>query len=132
MNSVEPAGGADRDRGSITVATAFAIAIVLLITVQIMNVLVFQYGRGAVRSAIDEGVRVGSRAQPGTGAAVCEQLARQSLDQLAAGLAQGVTITCVDTGDSIIATATVHFDGWLASIADHDSTMTASAAREDR
>jgi hypothetical protein len=122
----------DGDRGAITIATAFAVGVVLVITVMVANVLVYQYGRGVVRAALDEGVRVGSRATEGTGADVCEQIARETLDQLAAGLGQGVTIQCADTGDSIIATAQVHFDGWLTSVADYDATFTASAAREDR
>jgi hypothetical protein len=124
--------GADGDRGAITIATAFAVGVVLMITVMVANVVVFQYGRGAVRAALDEGVRVGSRATADTGAIVCEQIARDTLDQLAAGLGQGVTITCVDTGDQIVATATVHFDGWLTAITDYDDTFVASAAREDR
>jgi hypothetical protein len=122
----------DGDRGAVTIATAFAVGVVLTITVMVANVLVFQYGRGAVRAALDEGTRVGSRATAGTGAEVCEQIARQTLDQLAAGLGEGVDIRCADTGVSIIATADVHFDGWLTSIADYDATFTASAAREDR
>jgi hypothetical protein len=123
---------ADRDRGAITIATTFAVGVVLSITVMVANVLVFQYGRGAVRAALDEGVRTGSRATAGTGAAVCEQIARNTLDQLAAGLGQGVDIRCADTGDQIVATADVHFDGWLAGITDYDATFTASASREDR
>jgi hypothetical protein len=122
----------DVDRGAITIATAFAVGVVIAITVMVANVLVFQYGRGAVRAALDEGVRVGSRATAGTGATVCEQIARETLDQLAAGLGQGVDIECADTGDRIVATAAVHFDGWLTSVSDYDDTFTASAAREDR
>lgn len=117
----------DPERGSTTIAIVFSVAVILLIVVQVVNVIVFQYGRGSVRAALDEGARVGSRA----GVAACEQVARDAVQQLAGGLARGVTIRCDDTGTSIVATATVHFDGWLTSVADHDSVMIASAAKEN-
>ena len=107
----------------------FAIGLIMVIVLQVANVIVFTYGKGAVRSALDEGTRVGSRAG---GPPVCEQVARDVLDQLAAGLGKGVLITCIDNGVSIVATATVHFDGWLASIADYDAVLSASAAKENR
>ena len=47
-------------------------------------------------------------------------------------MAKGITISCADIGRSITATATVHFDGWMTSLADYDGTFTASAAKEDR
>jgi len=117
------------DRGSVTIPMIFAIGLIMVIVLQVANVIVFSYGKGAVRSALDEGTRVGSRAG---GPPVCEQVARDVLDQLAAGLGQGVSITCIDNGVSIVATATVHFDGWLASIADYDAVLSASAAKENR
>ena len=55
-----------------------------------------------------------------------------TIDQLAAGLGSGVTVTCVNLGPSLQATATVHFDGWLTSVSDHDSTMQATAALENQ
>jgi hypothetical protein len=121
-----------RDRGSITIAMTFAIGVIMLIVVQIANVVVFEFGRGAVRGAIDEGARIGARAAPGDETIVCETIARDALNQLAAGLGEGVTITCADNGTSVIATARVHFDGWLTSIADHDGTIVAAAAKENQ
>ncbi len=120
------------DRGSITISTLFGILVVTVIVIGVVNVLVFQFGRAAVRNALDEGVRVGARATPGTEAVVCQQVARDAMDQLAAGLGSGVTITCANLGTSVQATATVHFDGWLTSISDHDATMQASAALENQ
>ena len=121
-----------RDRGSITIAMAFAVGVIMLIVVQVANVLVFEFGRGAVRGAVDEGARIGARAAPGSEITVCETIARDALSQLAAGLGESVTITCADNGTSVIASADVHFDGWLTSIADHDGTIVASAAKENR
>lgn len=127
-----PADPQDTDRGSITISTLFGILVVTVIVVAVVNVLVFQFGRATVRNALDDGVRVGARAAPGTEAAVCQQVARNTIDQLAAGLGSGVTVTCVNLGTSLQATATVHFDGWLTSVSDHDSTMQATAALENR
>ena len=53
-------------------------------------------------------------------------------DLLGGALGGGVDITCADAGTTVTATATVHFDGWLTSIADYDGTFTASAAKENR
>lgn len=122
----------EHDRGSITISTLFGILVVTVIVVGVLNVLVFQFGRATVRNALDEGVRIGARAAPGTEAAVCEQVARDTIDQLAAGLGAGVTVTCANLGTSLQATATVHFEGWLTSISDHNSTMQAAAALENQ
>lgn len=121
-----------RDRGSITISTLFGILVVTIMVVGVANVLVFQFGRAAVRNALDEGVRVGARATPGTEEVVCQQVATDTISQLAAGLGSGVTISCTNVGQSLQATATVHFDGWLTSISDYNGTIQASAAIENQ
>ena len=120
------------DRGSITISTLVGIVVVTLVVVAVANVLVVQFGRATVRDALDEGVRVGARAAPGTETAVCRQVADDVVAQLAAGLGSGVSITCTNLGTSLQATAVVHFDGWLTSVSDHDATMQASAALENQ
>lgn len=110
----------------------FAVAVVMVIVVQAANVIVFQIGRAAVRGALDEGARFGARAEPGSEVVLCEDAARSAIDDIAAGLGQGVTISCADTGTRIVATAVVHFDGWLTSVTDHDATMTASSAKANQ
>lgn len=107
---------------------AFAAGLMLLVVVQIVNVMVFQFGLGVVRAAVDEGARAGAL----TGdTRVCEQRATTTLNDLAAGMAGGVTVNCAVTGTSMTATATVAWNGWLAGIANHTSTQTASAALEN-
>lgn len=122
----------DRDQGSITVATLFGVATVTVIAVMVANVLAFQFGRAAVRVAIDDGVRVAARATPGSEVAVCEQVANASISQLAGGLGNGVSISCASNGEIIQATASVHFQGWLGGVSDHTSTIQASAALENQ
>jgi Flp pilus assembly protein TadG len=117
------------DRGDGVVALILATGIVLALVVQIINVVVFTYGKGSVRNALDEAARAGAR----QGVAACEAVGGQVLHDLLGGsMANGVTISCVDIGQSITATATVHFDGWMTSLADYDTTFSASAAKEDR
>jgi hypothetical protein len=117
------------DRGEIVVALAVASALVLLLVVQILNVIVFTYGKGAVRAALDEAARAGSRG----GLAACQATADQVVQDLLGGaLGADVAISCADAGRSIVATADVHFDAWLTSLADYDGTSSAAAAKEDR
>ena len=43
------------------VVLVLATGIVLLLVVQIINVIVFSYGKGTVRTALDEAARAGAR-----------------------------------------------------------------------
>jgi hypothetical protein len=113
------------------VALTLATLVVLVIVTGVINVIVFQYGKGVVRSALDEGVRAGSRYQTGNSTAACEARIADALhDMLGGPMGRGVSATCTDNGARIVATAHVHFKGWFGSISDHDSIVTASAARE--
>jgi hypothetical protein len=117
------------DRGDTVIALALASAFVLLLVVQTLNVIVFSYGKGAVRAAVDEAARAGSRG----GLAACQATADQVVEDLLGGaLGAQVSISCSDAGRRVVATASVHFDGWLSSVADYDGTFSASAAKEDR
>jgi hypothetical protein len=117
------------DRGEGVVAAVLATGFVLLLLVQILNVVVFTYGKGTVRTALDEAARAGAR----QGLAACEATAALVLGDLLGGsLGRRVEVTCSDAGRSVTATAIVHFDGWLSSHVDYDGTFSASAAKEDR
>ena len=120
---------AQPDRGAITLSLVIAVTVAALLFVQIANLVVFQYGKGAVKSTLDEAARAGATG----GAEACEATARQVLDDLLSGnLGNGVAISCSDDGRTIQATATVHFHAWLTSLTDYNATLTASAAKEDR
>ena len=47
-------------------------------------------------------------------------------------MGDGVAVTCTDTGDRVVVTASVHFDGWFGSLTDYTTTLTASAAKENQ
>jgi len=117
------------DRGEGVVVLVLASGVVLLLLAQILNVVVFTYGKGTVRTALDEAARAGAR----SGLAACEATADQVIGDLLGGaLGAEVAISCSDAGRTVMATATVHFEGWLSSLADYDGTFSASAAKEDR
>jgi len=117
------------DRGATSAALVTGMGFAFLVFVGIANLVTYQYGRGAVRSAVDQAVHAGSRASATE--ATCEDRARQALDGLLSGpLGDDVTVTCVDDGDRVRATATATFEGWIELIPDWTFTLTATATKE--
>lgn len=105
----------------------------MLVLVVVANLVVFEYGRGAVRSAVDEGARQGARSP--TPVAACMQQAQQALDDLlGAGrpgsMGAGVVLRCTQAGGSLVATARGTWRGWLAGVPAWTFTVTASAVVE--
>ncbi|MDW3212639.1 MAG: hypothetical protein R8G01_01475 [Ilumatobacteraceae bacterium] len=112
-----------------TVSLIVASGVVLFVLAGILQVIVFQYGKGTVRAALDEGARAGSRSAEAV--EVCQARAADVLGGLLGGpMGAGVSVVCSDAGDRVVATATVHFDGWFGRFTDYDATLTASAAKE--
>src|SRR3954471_1575212 len=92
------------DRGAATITFAIAAGVVMLLVVQMDNVLVFQWGQGVVRAALDEGARIGARTGDPT---ACVARADGAISDLAAGMANGVTVSCAVNGQVVTATAIV-------------------------
>ncbi len=89
-------------------ATAFS----LLLLVVVANVMVNLYQRGAVRDALDEGVRAASVVDHGDNA--CARKANEVLAVLAPGVRLGNDgVTCSRSRYLITARADVHFESWL-------------------
>jgi hypothetical protein len=129
MTEQAPQRTADRgDVGTITVSVTFAVAFAMVLFVQLANIAVFVYGRSVVESALDEAARAGQNGDM----AACATRADDVLEDLLAGMRDGVTVTCTDVGDYVEVVAVVNFDGWLTSIGDYDGTLRASAAKQDR
>ncbi len=106
-----------------------AAGLVLVVFVMLANLLVFVYGRGAVRAALDEGARAGSRWQATT--QDCEARARGVLAQLlGGGMREGVAIGCSQGSTATTASAEVRFAGWLALVPDWSFDLHARATRE--
>src|SRR4051794_32634237 len=90
------------------VATAFS----LLLFVLVANLLVDLYERGAVRDALDEGVRAGVPAA--ASAEDCRARAEDVVDSIASGTSMQVdSLTCEPDGDRVVATARVSLHSWF-------------------
>lgn len=112
-----------------TIQYVWGVALSLVFLVVVANLVAFQYGRGVVRSALDEGARAGSRAT--ATAAECQGRARQVLDQLLGGtLGDDVSVACEDLGDRIVASAEGSFPAWIAVVPDHRFHVRAVAVKE--
>lgn len=121
-------GWLHRDDGTAAVTYTTVIALSMLLFVLAANVIVVLYGRGVVRGALDEGVRIGSRAN--VGAAVCEQRVGETLDQLMGTMREGVAYRCFDDGDAIAAAADIAWPGWLPGVPTLRFTLGARAVSE--
>jgi type IV secretory pathway TrbL component len=120
------------ERGFVTIEYVLAVALSMLALVVIANFIVFQYGRGVVRAAVDQGVRSGARAPAAV--AACEQAARQVVADLLGGksgsMGRTVSITCIQVGGRLDATADGRFRAWLPPVPDWSFHFGASAVVE--
>src|SRR5690606_27244831 len=124
-SAAAPAANQARDRGAALISLVVATGVVLILLTGIIQVITFQYGKGTVRAALDEGARAGARST--TSVPTCQERAADVLADLLGGpMGDGVSVVCADGGDRIIATATVHFDGWFGGLTGYDATLTAS------
>lgn len=115
--------------GFVTVQHVAVVALSLVVFVAMANLVVFQYGRGVVRAALDEGVRAGAHAS--ASAAECEARAADVLADLLGGpMGSGVTIGCGEAGGEIRAAAEVRFTGWLPGVPDWSFTVDAASLKE--
>lgn len=115
--------------GFVTPQVLAAVGLSLVLLVAVVNLVAFQYGRGVVRAALDEGARVGARA--GAGPSECAQRARAVLADLLGGrMGEDVTVTCRRRPDRLEAVAQVRFAGWLPLVPDWRFTTSAAAALE--
>src|SRR5687767_14418010 len=105
------------ERGFLTPQMVLAIALSFVVLVMMVNLIVFQYGRGAVRAAVDEGVRRGTR-EPAS-VADCEARAREIVESLLGGpMGEGISIGCAEADGQMGAEAKVVFRSWLPGVPD--------------
>ncbi len=112
------------DDGLTTVSFVLAVALSLLIFTGLANVIVVQYARGVVRSALDEAVRDGSRADASVD--VCVATAEAWMDDLLGGsLGDGVDTSCYLRGEEIVASADLRFESWFPGVPEWGFSMEA-------
>lgn len=116
------------DRGVSSLQFVLASGLGLLLFLALANLIVVQYGRGAIRSALDQGARVGAiTSSPGE----CEKRVQDVLNQLLGGqMGEGVTASCEIGAGAVLATGTADFVSWTPFTPDFHIEMTALATRE--
>ena len=127
MDSGQPHRGLS-DRGISSVQFLIASGLGLVLFIALANVVVVQYGRGAVRSALDQGVRVGSVSQSSER---CEQRIDEVLDQLLGGtMGDAVDAGCEISAGMVSASASAVFPSWTPFSADFSVELSATATLE--
>jgi len=118
-----------KQAGFTTLQFVVAAGLALVVFVTVANLVVVQYGQGAVRSSLEEGVRAGSRV--GAGEEDCLVAAQESLRSLLGGsMGTSVVLSCALGNGLIVATAEGSLPGWLPGIADFVVDAEALAVKE--
>lgn len=116
------------ERGVSSVQFLLASGLGLLIFVALANLVVVQYGRGAIRSALDQGARVGAVSASGM---ECQQRIEDVLGQLLGGrMGDGVVSSCSVGPTVVTASGRAVFVSWTPLASDFLIEMTAQATRE--
>ncbi|MDX1619400.1 MAG: hypothetical protein R3320_00315 [Nitriliruptorales bacterium] len=119
--------------GGVTLPYVYGVGLTLLLFVLVTNLVVHQYGHGALRAVADEAARGGARTLGSQDAVVaaCESVAEERrLGLLSERLGRDPDITCRVTGDRVVVTAEATFAGWLPLVPDWRPAVTASARWE--
>ncbi len=118
-----------RAHGFTTIQYVIAVAWSLVLLVLVANFLVDLYARGAVRDALDDGVRAGVPAAAPANA--CETRARRVLSGLVQGPLVDAAVHCDASDGLVTAAATVSLRSWLPMLVpDWRMTLHAEALRE--
>ena len=116
------------DRGVSSVQFLLASVLSLVLFLAFANVVVVQYGRGAMRSALDQGARAGAISGS---SADCEDRAGEVIGQLLGGrMSDGMTINCGVSGNVMVARADGVFQTWTPLAPDFAVTVISEAALE--
>ena len=116
------------ERGFTTIQYVIAVAWSLVLLVLVANFMVDVYARGAVRDALDDGVRAGVAAAP---LAACEARAHEVVTGLVRGPLLRAQVRCEESGAFIVAEAKVSLRSWLPMLVpDWHMTLRAEALRE--
>jgi hypothetical protein len=115
--------------GFTTIQYVIAVAWSLVMLVLVANLLVDLYARGAVRDALDDGVRAG--APSSASVAACEARAHEVVTGLVKGPLLNARVHCGQAGAFIVADADVSLRSWLPMLVpDWHMTLHAEALRE--
>ena len=126
MDQDQPAGYVG-DSGVTSVQFVLAAGLALVLFLVFANLVVVQYGRGAVRSALEQGARAGTV----QGVRGCEAVASEVVNGLLGGrMSDGVSIQCRLAPGEVVATSSVAFESWTPLTPDFAMTLEARATVE--
>lgn len=109
----------ETQEGFVTLEHVLAVALALVLMVGLTNLVLVQYARGVVRTALEDAVRAGARAVASSDHAVaaCQATAEGVHGDLLPGtLGDGVHIDCASDGEVVRATAEAVFPSWLPGV----------------
>ncbi len=116
------------DRGVTSVQFLLAGALSLVLFLTFANLIVVQYGRGAIRSALDQGARVGAITGEVTG---CEERIGAVLEQILGGeMGQSAEIDCELVDGMVVARGNAVFPSWTPLTSDFVVELSAQATLE--
>lgn len=122
-------GTRDVASGFLTIQFVLVVGLTLLLLAMAANLIAWQYGRGVVRAALDEGARAGAHLPADVG--TCEERARAAVrDLLGGAMGEAVHIRCWIEADTVVAEADVTFASWVDPIPDWRFTTRAVAVAE--
>jgi hypothetical protein len=116
------------DRGLSSVQFLVASCLALVFFVALANVVVVQYARGSVRSALDQGVRAGV---VNHSVAMCEERIGDVSESLLGGaIGDTLTFGCRVDGGLMTAVASFSVESWTPLTTDFNLTLEAGASLE--
>ena len=115
------------DRGVSSVQFVLASALALLLFFALANLVVVQYGRGVIRSALEQGARAGTVG----GVERCEDTVQVVIQNLLGGrMSDDLILGCSVAGATVLAEASVTFDSWTPLTPDFPISMATRAVVE--
>jgi hypothetical protein len=115
------------DLGVTSVQFVLASVLALVLFLALANLIVVQYGRGALRSALEQGARSGSL----SGVTACETTARVVIEDLLGGrMSDQLVVSCSSMGATITASGSAVFESWTPLTSDFVISLTSTAVAE--
>lgn len=117
------------DSGFASLQFVLAAALAMLMVVGLVQLVAYQYTRGALTSALERGVRAG--AVSGAGTAECRSAVDDSLGEVLGGVVgRTVEVGCSSDDERVRAWARGTVPAWFGSLADFRVDVEAVARRE--
>lgn len=105
-----------------------AAGLALILFLALANLVVVQYGRGAIRSALDQGARAGAI---GRDAVLCETTAAGVVAQLLGGrMSDDFVVSCAASGPLMVARGSAVFETWTPMAPDIEVRLVSEAILE--